>query len=798
MVNKVYKNSCKRKLYELNLIKEKTVNRVRAGQAMNIKFKDATSMQSRAKARPTAHVPLSSPSIFSEASSPKFNNIYKERPFKTNSTNLSFKGLFFSPVIDKATKAQRHFNSKEIIETTEKYLGSSTRELFESIKDSKLTIKNRLFTYNDQTKDVTFHKKSILHLIYDGVVYPIVRLPGEILNGIVGALKKVKPLQKWAEKMYDKPFLKNLRQKSKIESKINALRGMFETVEQLKADKKTEAEITADLLQKSAKMFDLSTGNYDTKHERSLCRVVSGMIPAFFLANDAYNLSSACDNDPKAAAKEKKTRFRQEISRVGLNAYITLITLGAIQKYVNNSKIGIMLNTALTVLFTESFARLSNGKQITRMTPGQAKAYNEKHNKEKLNSKGGLVDYNTVAFKADKNKIADSSEGKNPQFKGDVKADPKDKKQPLLSFNTVLKASAVIIATGFGIKSLRSIKVKDSATQKVKKPVADAIDKLLKPFNDYYKKITKNPHHTIEQAKFDQIVDLLDKNGYKGLAAKYKEVAEDRTKNGLVDLGSKDKKIKPVVDFVIAPFKFIFNTIKLPYTLADKVVGSLVKKEVKTPDMDAENLKALAKSIDKMAGELFKKGQKIEDADLEKFKSYVNDSINKSFNVDNMSNISNSELANLAKTSATAATIWFLMTDNYNMVMQKSNGEDKDGAELKFKERFVQEGSRLFYQTLLIDLFNSTFRSQYNSSLWGMTWITASNTVISEMLNRKSVGMPIKAHSRDELLQIEKKKEESTGIARGYYDFMARLTGKKSLAEQHQDKTAKKAEIAKA
>jgi len=99
---------------------------------------------------------------------------------------------------------------------------------------------------------------------------------------------------------------------------------------------------------------------------------------------------------------------------------------------------------------------------------------------------------------------------------------------------------------------------------------------------------------------------------------------------------------------------------------------------------------------------------------------------------------------------------------------------------------------------LLIDLFNSTFRSQYNSSLWGMTWITASNTVISEMLNRKSVGMPIKAHSRDELLQIEKKKEESTGIARGYYDFMARLTGKKSLAEQHQDKAAKKAEIAKA
>ena len=38
--------------------------------------------------------------------------------------------------------------------------------------------------------------------------------------------------------------------------------------------------------------------------------------------------------------------------------------------------------------------------------------------------------------------------------------------------------------------------------------------------------------------------------------------------------------------------------------------------------------------------------------------------------------------------------------------------EDTDKSEIqantKFKERFVQEGSRLFYQTLLIDLFNST------------------------------------------------------------------------------------------
>ena len=146
-----------------------------------------------------------------------------------------------------------------------------------------------------------------------------------------------------------------------------------------------------------------------------------------------------------------------------------------------------------------------------------------------------------------------------------------------------------------------------------------------------------------------------------------------------------------------------------------------------------------------------------------------------------MSNVSNSELSNLAKTAALAATIWFLMTDNYNMVMLKSNGNDVEGAQTKFKERFVQEGSRLFYQTLLIDLFNSTFRSQYNGSLFGMSWITLTNTTLGEWLTRASVGVPIGTHSRDELIELENKQNSATGLKKAYFDFMKRLTGKRPI-----------------
>ena len=67
------------------------------------------------------------------------------------------------------------------------------------------------------------------------------------------------------------------------------------------------------LFQTFLKQFDPKSGNYDTKHERALNRLVSGLPPAIFLANDAYNLSRMMDDDPKAATKEQKTRFKDII-----------------------------------------------------------------------------------------------------------------------------------------------------------------------------------------------------------------------------------------------------------------------------------------------------------------------------------------------------------------------------------------------------------------------------------------------------------------------------------------------------
>lgn len=727
--------------------------------------------------------PLSSEFMSSKNS---LNNI--ERPLKSNQNDLSFKGLSFKgdnkpkkkddkmkPLLATfgvlaATglalrfapryKEAGKFKVSEFLEFAQKHMGvikkdaknpdaivnsSIAEELFESVRDSELT-KNLIKVDGD---NVTFYKKTIPQLIWDGLIYPFKILPADILNGGVELIGKIKPFKGWAEKTLQKPMFKNIRQRSKIDAKVNSLRGLFKTASDLNG--KTEAEISSAMFQRSVKMFDPGTGNYDTKHERSLNRLVSGLPPALFLANDAYNLSRMMDDDGKAATKEQKVRFKQEMARIGFNAYITLVTLGALNKYINNSKMGIMLMTGLTTLTTEAFSRVINGKHITRLTPEEARRENEKNHAPEAEIKPDL------SFKATEK----------------PKEEKEKQQKPLLTFNSAMKAVGLIIAGGYAAKGLRKISTVDNAWKN-----------FSGYFKNLYKDATQIKDYRIPQEKLNEITKVLDENGFTKLAEKYRNVAKTAVNpDGTISLGVKDKKTKPLVDFFLAPFRFIWKYGSMPYKFVDDAVQSFGKKAPKAARKKVEDISALAKSIDNIGREATKKNYT-----PKQFQSYVKDNILKAFNVDTMSNVSNSELSNLAKTAALAATIWFLMTDNYNMVMLKSNGNDVEGAKTKFTERFVQEGSRLFYQTLLIDLFNSTFKSQYNKSLFGMSWITLTNTTMGEWLTRKSVGVPIGTHTRDQLIELENKQENATGFERKYYDFMKRLTGKRPIKTYEVDK----------
>lgn len=746
---------------------------------------------------PNSETTLHSSKFYSQ-----YNNQDIKRPLKTNhSSDLSFKGLS----LGLYKQLDKTYSKDEFLKFADKYVGGMGRELLENITVKHADRTSNLISVNGDR--ITINKKTIPHLAWDGIIYPFKVLPGDMLNGTVELLGKIPGLKDWSAKTLERPMFKAIRQRSKIDAKVNSLTGLI-TFRDMKLDAAKEAfakqagksisdltaeeiaKITADvdskmeskIFQAELKQFDPKSGNYDTKHERALNRLVSGLPPAIFLANDAYNLSRMMDDDPKAADKEKKTRFKQEVSRILTSGYLTLITMGAFQKFINKSKAGIVLTTGITVLVTEMYSRLSNGKHITRLTPEEARKENEKLNAPEAKIK-------PLTFKSDENNKQVSIANKQ-----------KEQQKPLLSFDTIVKASAAVLGIGYGIKGLKNLTaVKNAALKyfenmKINNPekfeklgikdlkldsaVKTFEDKVLyRPFTSLYKSLTSQKY-TVDSKKFDEVVKVLRENGFEKLADKYEQVGKTALKTvdgqSIIDLGSKDKKIKPLVNFFIAPFKFMWNTVTLPYWMIDEKLMSVFRKGKASKPV--QDIQALANSFEKISKQALKK-----DFNAEQFKDYVQVNLLKAFNVDSLSSVSNAELSNLAKTAASIATIWFLMTDNYNMVMLKSNGNDKQGADTKFKERFVQEGSRLFYQTLLIDLFNSTFRNQYNSSLLGMSWITLTNTTLGEMLTRSSVGTPLKTHSRDELIDIETKQNNSTGFKKKYYNFMQRLTGKRSI-----------------
>ena len=746
--------------------------------------------------------------VFNESSCPQNNNRDIERPLNNNHHDLSFEGLSFMPRLYKPL--EKTYSKQEFLEFTRKYLGDMGEELLQNVTIVHRKRTNKLISMDGDT--ITIHKKTIPHLAWDGILYPFKILPGDILNGLVEFAGKIPGLKSWSKETLKRPMFKNIRQRSKIDKKVNSLVGMityrenklkdaiegYKKVHGVEPDdaaiskikQEIEENMHSHVFQTITKPFDYKTGNYDTKHERALNRLVSGLPPAVFLANDAYNLSRMMDDDPKAAEKERKTRFKQETSRILTSGYLTLITMGAFQKFINKSKFGIVLTTGITVLITEMFSRLSNGKFITRLTPEQARKINERENapEAKIKPNAQVTSTGNVNKKEDKTK--------EPQ-------------KPLLSFDTLMKASAAVLAIGYAIKGFKNIPaIKNAALKyfenmnseklaklgvnKEKLSLDNAVktfeDKVIyRPFTQFYKNITSTAYHVAPE-KFNATISVLRKNGYKELADQYEKVGKSAIKEGTdyLDLGIRDKifkvfgkevSVKPFVNFVIAPFKFMWNTVTLPYWVVDEKIGNLLRKA---------KPKSLPKDIDALAtsfGKISKKAEEFASGKMtsEQFEDFIKINMTNAFNRDSMSNVSNAELSNLAKTAATAATIWFLMTDNYNMVMLKSNGNDKDGANTKFKERFVQEGSRLFYQTLLIDLFNSTFRNSYNASLLGMSWVTLADTTLGEILTRSSVGIPVKAHTRDELIAIETKQNNSTGFKKKYYNFMQRLTGKRSI-----------------
>ncbi len=947
------------------------------------------------------------PRVIQEQPSLQDNDIQSiyRTPLERASNEISFKGVPSS--IKKAAenimyRKTRAYEYQASISTLKRFYKSGITSLTEGLKGHKDITDN--LVHDIVTDKIQFKEKTPVKLVVEGILYPFSKLPVHIADSIIDVLRKRQILPENYGKTGRSLYSRH-RFKLDDDDKFNSLIGFIKSAHRYKHD--TEKIRSAGLFQDGMKMFDPKSGNYNGVHERALTRIVTGFIPAFFLANDAYNLSRLCDDDPKLAEKEKKVRFNQESKRVLSNAYLQLITLGALSKFINASKTAFVTVTVLSTLFTEIYSRLSNGKKIHFISKQEAQEINAKEKLKHNNEKAGNVTEVKPTEQTQQTNPTNDNNVNAPAFKGSTifkdfgiasnisfTDAPKTQEEidnsnsskvaakeikPLLNLDTIVKWVIGTIAIGYALrgakKGISYIMTNPKTSQKaIVKKMSDIsqkaeklnknlekflrldktkgsnifakiynkitteehlvkksdFDKIAQRLTEYdlhlgnkYETVTKNyqrtraikkfgnelandlkdaglnslaeeftkiangsysksrkdviitnninhflkelrkegelslaneikrnlikPDGTIQAENYEKISKMLKKlaktrrdsdlkefyqafdNVFKvdmdtqnlqlyfkaineltlkkkfDAVNKYKQYMYDAINNETYNLGTKNRFIaKEVTDFFIQPFKFIWNTITFPYKLATKF--EKMTKPVKAPEWKDEiqtvstSIKKIGKTFDKIEKDVEKWNKRalkhnqiaqqtgkelIELKEVDKeFAKIMNKKISKAFNTVTMSNISNAELSELAKYSTTAATAWFLIADNYNMVMLKSNGENKKEAGMKAKERAVQETSRLFYSQLLINLFNSTFRNLYNSSLFGAQTVNTASTFLGEYFNRVTIGVPVKELSKDEILKQDEENLNRKDAKGQIIRFMSRLTGKRALTQR--------------
>lgn len=238
-----------------------------------------------------------------------------------------------------------------------------------------------------------------------------------------------------------------------------------------------------------------------------------------------------------------------------------------------------------------------------------------------------------------------------------------------------------------------------------------------------------------------------------------------------------DKVKDNIINGVLAlPIKFTWEILNMPYQY-------IVKPLIEIPLKGKELLAKKEKELD--CNEVFRNSVEYlhKNINAPDFKEKVNRNVINAFDNVNKSNISSADLAGSAKVAVSTVTSGFLVLDNYNMVMIDSEGKDKDIAGQKAKERTIQRIVRIAYGASLIKLFNGLFKSQYNASLLGAEAVTTGNVLLTETLERTSVGLPLHEATREEIIGKDNEALNATGLRGLYFRFMSKLTGKKALSE---------------
>lgn len=651
-----------------------------------------------------------------------------------------------------------------------------------------------------------FYKKA--NSFVDTLKYPFTRMPLELLNAFANKFN--------IESLQNSKLLTNFKKAGENERYERAVRGLLQTSNNLfnNAIKKEKikpedvqdflckptgcknsefAKHCGEIANKFYESFDenlsKSKAHYNTPHERTVVKIVSGATAAFILGNDFYNkaiLNGKTDEEAKKSAKDKR---EQELIESGQEALAQYFTLGAFSEFTNNHTLAApVFNTVLSTIFRIT-SRLAKNKPL-------------KKDYSLLEKTQKPVKIPSI------NEFINSIQNKKPVKYEEIKTAslPKqeDDKKHILSLKNIGLACLASVVTGFALKGLKSTKVFESIGEIVKnsKP-AKAI-----------KNATIGEAWVTDKEK-DNFLKLLCGSEHTDMGKYYQNKISEAMKNnniykdGKTFIGEYEKTLKipftkievsrrELMQVPLIPFKIVIEFASYPYKAAQKIFEGICGSEKITKKIDnIQNVK-LRKTVENIVEFLGKKPDKFKlkndcdlvnvymdfqeqlqkhggkiDKDFVKFyQKHIDDNWISTLNKETQSSVNNAAIGKLTSLLGTFASLHFSMADDFNATAAQTG--DKQKAEKDARLRGVNKIIRMTTQIAFMDILNGAFKIPYAQSILGAGIITAACTVLTDSVSRMLSGMPFRKMNKEQLEQQNKDKKE--GILKGYYAALDKFT----------------------
>lgn len=569
--------------------------------------------------------------------------------------------------------------------------------------------------------------------------------------------------------------------------------------------------------------------NYESRDERTLNRVATSIVSALYSGADFYNISMLQKDDKNEASKAQKRRLRQELTRMGLSAAFTFLTLGVFDRY---TKKNIWLNASViagSTLLSEILSRIFSKTPLIPLTSKEAAKISQKR-------KNSPEERQKITFRANlKNeqeefrsllKSTPTLEESSKKLENKELEPKKHKKSKLfrIFMSAFALANVFFILSKLSKGELKANKIKKEFYDMYKDNILnnDITAEVVEQAKQAAKKIKEdNAGRLIKLPSFGSIKDLITKRKVEvnldELASKLELLknTQDGQKisntldiylNHIQKLKDEGKNVVsskvdiPVVSGLYSGITKIFNTIGTILTAPSRLLFACLNKDYKDSNkLFDEVMQEVKPNYNKELVQLahiceLDKKSKLHEIFKSKPRkdSTMIDIIQKrARNVE--VGAETSELANISRTMVTAITTYFFVNDYRNSVLIESGGKDTEGAKEETRERLMHKLSNFIINGTLMNTFNTIFKSVLNKSLLGATVVAAATETTNEFLVRKSICQPIgMKKSKQEIIDYEEKQMNKKGFMGWWSRTFKKITGKKSLTQKAGIKTSNK------